>query len=495
MSLTVQTNIASLIAQNNLNVNSTFMTKTIERLSSGYRINSSADDAAGLVIANQFRSNVAEMTQGISNANDGVSTLQIVDGGLNNISTILDRLKTLATQSASGTFSGDRSTLNNEYQTLLGEISRQAANIGLNAGGSNNTTLQVFIGGTSVLANAQVSVKLSGAANQVDAAGLGLSTSNIQAAGTELTGGGGNTVLLNNTAGTFTGTQAFTFNVQGSSGPVTVNYNGAGVATGDGSTAVSKLNAAMQAAGVNGITASIASDGTLQFSGGVAFSVTAAAPTGAGLATGATFVDNNTGLYAFNEATAPNVSAGTEAVTVTNGQGSVNLSFTAANGGANANAINYMNTQLNSLGIYAVANAAGTGYSLQSSSTFTINKTAAATTGGVFAGAAGSVALTNTSPSSSGASAQAAITAINNAVAQLGKVQGSVGAGENDLNYAIGLATSQISSFSAAESRIRDADMASEAANLTKAQILQQSSIAAMAQANSAPQAVLALLK
>ena len=73
MSLTVQTNIASLIAQNNLNTNSTFMTKTIERLSSGYRINSSADDAAGLVIANQFRSNVAELTQGISNANDGVS--------------------------------------------------------------------------------------------------------------------------------------------------------------------------------------------------------------------------------------------------------------------------------------------------------------------------------------------------------------------------------------------------------------------------------------
>ena len=87
------------------------------------------------------------------------------------------------------------------------------------------------------------------------------------------------------------------------------------------------------------------------------------------------------------------------------------------------------------------------------------------------------------------------LTAINNAVSQLGKLQGAVGAGENDLNYAIGLATSQITSFSAAQSRIRDADMAAEAANLTKAQILQQSSVAAMAQANAAPQAVLALLK
>jgi len=494
MSLTVQTNIASLIAQNNLNTNDTFMTRTIERLSSGYRINSSSDDAAGLVIANQFRSNVAELTQGISNANDGVSTLQIVDGGLNNISTILDRLKTLATQSASGTFSGDRSTLNNEYQTLLGEVSRQAANIGLNAGGTNNTTLQVFIGGTAMLANAQVTVNLSGASNQVDAAGLGLSTTNIQAAGTELTGGGGNTVLLNNTAGNFTGTQIFTFNVQGSSGPIQVTYDGTGIATGDGPTAVSKLNGDLQAAGITGITASVAADGTLEFSGGVAFSVTAGAGAN-GLATPAATTDNNAGLYAFNEATAPNVSAGSETVTVSNGQGSVNLSFNSANGGSDASAIAYMNTQLNSLGVYAVANAAGTGFSLQSASTFTLNKTAAAGTGAVFAGAVGSIPLTNTNPASSGSAAQAAITAINSAVAQLGKVQGAVGAGENDLNYAIGLATSQISSFSAAESRIRDADMAAEAANLTKAQILQQSSIAAMAQANSAPQAVLSLLK
>src|SRR5579872_5647400 len=122
MSLTVQTNIASLIAQTNLNNNSNFMTQTIERLTSGYRINSSADDAAGLVVANQYRSSVSELTQGVRNANDGASTLQIVDGGLSNISTMLDRMKTLATESASGTFQGNRTTLDNEYQQLKGEI-------------------------------------------------------------------------------------------------------------------------------------------------------------------------------------------------------------------------------------------------------------------------------------------------------------------------------------------------------------------------------------
>ena len=93
------------------------------------------------------------------------------------------------------------------------------------------------------------------------------------------------------------------------------------------------------------------------------------------------------------------------------------------------------------------------------------------------------------------ANALTAITAINAAIKQLGIIQGRVGAGENDLNYAISLAQSQISNFSAADSRIRDADVAAEAANLTKAQVLQQSSIAALAQANAQPQAVLKLLQ
>src|SRR5690242_18200474 len=175
MSLTVQTNIASLIAQTNLNANSALMTNTITRLTSGFRINSSADDAAGLVIANQYRSSVAELTQGVRNANDGVSTLQIIDGGLNNISTMLDRMKTLATQAASGTFSGNRGTLDQEYQQLVGEITRQATDIGLVTGGSNAQNMSVYIGGGpagGALSFSQVAVNLAG--QTVDATGLGL---------------------------------------------------------------------------------------------------------------------------------------------------------------------------------------------------------------------------------------------------------------------------------------------------------------------------------
>src|ERR1051326_8213380 len=124
MSISIQTNVASLVAQNNLRVNNDFQTQTITRLTSGYRINQSGDDAAGLSIANQYRSGIAELNQGVRNANDGVSQLQIVDGGLNNITMMLDRMKTLPTQPATTTSTANRATLDQEYQTLSGESGR-----------------------------------------------------------------------------------------------------------------------------------------------------------------------------------------------------------------------------------------------------------------------------------------------------------------------------------------------------------------------------------
>jgi flagellin len=103
MAFDINTNIASLQAQQYLRVNSDFQAKTINRVTSGLRIISSGDDAAGLAIANGYRSDQSVLTQGIRNANDGLSNLQTIDGGMNNISMLLDRARTLATQSASGT--------------------------------------------------------------------------------------------------------------------------------------------------------------------------------------------------------------------------------------------------------------------------------------------------------------------------------------------------------------------------------------------------------
>ena len=175
MAFSIQTNVNSLIAQENLRVNSNFQGQTIQRLTSGYRINQSGDDAAGLSIANKLRSDTAELMQGVRNANDGISQLQIIDGGMNNVSKMLDRLRTLATQSASGTFTGDRKVLNSEFQSLLSEIDRQAQSIGLNTGGSFARNLDVYIGsgsGSQSQANGVVTLDLS--KSMVDAQSLGL---------------------------------------------------------------------------------------------------------------------------------------------------------------------------------------------------------------------------------------------------------------------------------------------------------------------------------
>lgn len=481
--ISLRTNVDSLNAQTSLKVNSNFQSKTIQQLTTGYRINSSGDDAAGLAVANSYRSNIAELTQGVSNGNDGISQLQIVDGGLNNISTILDRMKTLAAQSASGTFAGDRSTLNQEYQQLTSEITRQASNIKLNSGGQLNSVLNVYIGGASSAATGSVSVDLSGTANAVDASSLGLGTTNVLGGGVGISG---NSVRLDATGATFlsANSQAFTFNVYTSAGATTqtVTIGGSGAMTKD--QVLSALNSSLSSLG---ITAGLDNNGSLQFSGGSAFTVSAGAPGGAaddilsgtGTATNtANYVQNGQATYAGVAQT---------------------LSFQTANGSASVallaadtldSAIGKINAKTASSGLYAVKNAAGTGISFQSTNSFSVYASAGS---GVFAAAGNNIAAAPTTSTSS--NANAAVAAINNAIKTLGLVQGKVGAGENKLQYAIQLAQSQISSFSSAESQIRDADVAAQAANLTKGQVLQQTSIAAMAQANSEPQSVLKLLQ
>jgi flagellin len=285
--LSIQTNVASLYGQQNLSINNSFQQTTIARLTSGYRINSAADDPAGLAIANALRSERTELTQGVRNANDGISQLQIIDGSVQNIGSILDRVRTLAVQGASASFTGDMGTLANEIKNDLDEIDRQANNIGLGGGSASFAqNLNVYIGG-------------------------GLGTSN-----------GG----------------------QIGSASETINLSGSTVGT-----------------------------------------------TGLGLQTVYTYFTTSTGLNT---------------------------------------------TSFNSL-----------------------------------------------------------ISSIASAVITLGRVQGTIGAGINQLNFALNLAQSQITNYAADESRIRDADIASEAANLSKAQTLMQSSMAALAQANSIPQSVLRLLQ
>ena len=486
--ISFQTNVSALEAQNNMRVNEDMQSKTIQQLTSGYRINSSGDDASGLAIANQFRSNIAELTQGVQNANQGLSQLQIIDGGLNNISQLLDRLKTLATESASSTFTGNRATLNQEYQQDVAEITRQATNINLNNGGSFNTVMNIYIGGAKTTGNAQVTVDLSGSGSAVDASSLGIANTNVLGGGVGISG---NTTRLDAPGGTFvvgtagTDDQTFTFQVYANGTSQTVTAKVA--ASANGSTLSSVLSSLNGQLNQYGITAQTGNDGTLQFSGSTAFTVTDNGGSGTSLLSNDTNgTAANTSNYIINGQATYAAVAQTLSFETSAGAATVTLAGTDSLTGAIAK----INQQTSPLGVYAVENAAGTGISFQSANSFSVNASAGS---GVFAASGYNTAAAPTTPSNTNAAA--AINAINTAVANLGLVQGKVGAGENKLNYAINLAQSQITNFSAAESQIRDADVATAAANLTKGQVLQQASVAALAQANSAPQSVLKLLQ
>ncbi len=125
-SFSIVNNISSVNAQAKLYETNVSLGNTLGRLSSGLRITQSSDDAAGLAVANSFRSDVSILTVGVRNANDGLSKLQVADSALNNISNLLDRAAVLATQSASEGFKGSRTVLNNEFAIVLDEIDREA---------------------------------------------------------------------------------------------------------------------------------------------------------------------------------------------------------------------------------------------------------------------------------------------------------------------------------------------------------------------------------
>ncbi len=160
MALSILNNIAAIAAENQLNITSGKLTSTLEQLSSGSRINSGADDPAGLAIANGLQANVAALTQSSSNATDGVGELQVADGALSQVTTLLDRAVTLATESATGTVSDpQRIALNTEYQSIKAEIDSIGSTTNFNGGQVfTNNTLNVFLSDGSTAGSSTIGV-------------------------------------------------------------------------------------------------------------------------------------------------------------------------------------------------------------------------------------------------------------------------------------------------------------------------------------------------
>jgi flagellin len=163
-SFSILNNIAGLNAQSQLNINNTNLTRTLLRLSSGKRINSGADDAAGLQIADSLRANVRALDQAVRNANDGISVAQIADGALQEISNILTRAVTLAEEAATATVdSTGRNSINAEFTQIQAEISRIANQTNFNGVGIFTTSglggsLSVFVGDISTASYIDVNI-------------------------------------------------------------------------------------------------------------------------------------------------------------------------------------------------------------------------------------------------------------------------------------------------------------------------------------------------
>ena len=181
MPLGILNNIPSLAAENQLTLTNNVLQTTLQQLSSGSRINSGADDAAGLAIANGLQANVTALSQSVSNANNGVGELQLADGALAQVTTLLNRAITLATESATGTVSNpQRTALQAEYSSILAEINRVGSSTTYNG-------QAVFQNGSAPNLNAQTSpLGTSGALNLNDVLTVGGQTS-VTAGGTTFT--------------------------------------------------------------------------------------------------------------------------------------------------------------------------------------------------------------------------------------------------------------------------------------------------------------------
>jgi flagellin len=179
MSFSVVTNLSSINAQATLDGTQMGLQRTLSRLTSGLRINGAADDAAGLAVANRHKLDNTGLTIGIRSANDAISKLQIEDGALSNIASLLDRALTLASQAASDTFTGSRSTLDAEFQSVLSEITRNATAAGVETSNANLSARSVFVGNTTTNTSAAVTYVSFALTTAVDAEGLGISTQAI----------------------------------------------------------------------------------------------------------------------------------------------------------------------------------------------------------------------------------------------------------------------------------------------------------------------------
>lgn len=464
----INTNVLSLNAQRNLNTSGSDLATSLQRLSSGLRINSAKDDAAGLAIANRMTSQIRGLNQASRNANDGISLAQTAEGGLGTITSNLQRVRELAVQSANATNSAtDRAAIQAEAAQLIAEIDRVAATSSFNGVTllDGTFTSQQFQVGAD--ANQTITVASIASARTTDLGASfsssvtsGVVTANAIAAG-DLTINGVTLGAVDSDAKTI----ALAINALSGTG-VTAAANA--LTVGGGTTAA-------PAAGLGTITINSVTTAAIDLSLGANAAANRSTIAGAinaiSGATGVTAVDDGTGI----DLVASDGRNVTHSFTQTSG------TFTEVTTGLAAAATTRSTITLTSAGSGGITIAGTT----PTDAGFTAATTAATLSG---------TALSNVDLSSV-AGANTAITSVDAALNTINSTRGSLGAIQSRFESVVSNLATTTENLSAARSRILDADFAAETAALTRSQILQQAGVSVLSQANAAPQLVLSLLQ
>ncbi|MFK3847503.1 flagellin [Stenotrophomonas sp. NPDC078853] len=513
MAQIINTNTMSLNAQRNLSTSGNSLATSIQRLSSGLRINSAKDDAAGLAISERFTTQIRGINQAARNANDGISLAQTAEGALGEIGNNLQRIRELAVQARNATNSdSDRQALNAEVQLLKSEIQRVSEQTNFNGTSllNGSFTNQAF----QIGADQGQTINISQIAN-ANTNKLGSWTSASTAASvTSAVATGGAAAAVPNASvvsGQFDDVTAaaggFSFSVGGVE--ILTAAAGATVTEAQITQALSDRSADLAAAGFTS-TGTVAA-GTLAFSraDGGEFTI---GMTGAGADgfQGAGFVgsqDNGTAAVA---ASFGAITAGQLTLSTADGTGTVDIVVGASKDTAERNTmmVNAVNAKSHETGVTAsiidgkVQLESKTG-NFEIGGSLTADELAGAT--GFTAGDSSVNGRSFTAGSaqvgfaaldiSSQADADNAILAMDAALQSVNSARADLGAIQNRFSSTIANLTTSSENMSAARSRIRDVDYAQETAELTRSQILQQAGTAMLAQANQVPQNVLSLLQ
>jgi len=471
----INTNISSLTAQRNANRTQNELSTAIQRLSSGLRINSAKDDAAGLAISDRMTAQIRGINQAARNANDGISLAQVAEGALGSVTANLQRMRELAVQSANATNSAsDRVALQQEVAQLTTEIDRVATQTqfnGLNLLDGSFTAQQFQVGANagqtitvSSIASARASALGVYQGFNVVSQSIGAASNTPQALTVSL--GGGPAIALGSVA-------------------IDAKAQAAAITNGNIPGLVATANATNVAAGASAAGATGAGSATYTING-IAISI-------AGVNGGAALASNRANAVAAINAQ----SAATGVVATDTGAG---VSLSAADG---------RNISLAyGVGTFAGSSAADFGLSATAIAGATLNLSYSAPSGVsgsvVFAQTGGlntSVAIAGTGTSVSAldistvAGSNAALTSIDAALQTINSSRAALGAVQNRFSSTIENLQTAGENLSASRSRIQDADFAAETAALSRAQVLQQAGTAMVAQANQMPQLVLQLLK